>query len=414
MISKMLQSILFFSLVFTLYAALEWYGWQAIKTVFSPETVKILRWVYWGFTAVLFLIFLSYRPFLHKYMPRNLSVYLAVTFVVLLLSKFVVLLFLLPEDISRLVRFGIAKFSSSPAAAQGITRSEFLSKLALVAAAIPAGTLIYGVIANAYNYQFKKVALRFPNLPEAFHGFKIVQLSDIHSGSFTKTEPIEKVVAKINALNADIILFTGDLVNNVSDEMEPFMKIFDKLRAKHGVLSITGNHDYGDYVQWDSASEKKANFERFKGVHKNLGWDLLMNENRVLERDGQKIAIHGVENWGGGRFAKYGKFEKAMQGTEEIPFKILMSHDPSSWDSKIRTEYPHVDLTLSGHTHGFQFGIESRWLKWSPSQYVYKQWAGLYREGRQLLYVNRGFGFLGYPGRVGILPEVTELTLLKA
>jgi uncharacterized protein len=414
MILRMLQSILFFSIVLTIYALLEWYGWQAIKTAFQPQNVNLVKWIYWGITITLFLLFLSYRPFLHKFIPKPFSTYFGVAFVVLMFSKLVIVLFLLPEDITRIVRWAVAKFSASPDATAGLTRSEFLSKAALIAAAIPAGTLIYGVIANAYNYQFKKVSVKFPNLPEAFHGFKIVQLSDIHSGSFTKTEPIEKVVAKINALNADIILFTGDLVNNVADEMLPLMHVFDKLRAKHGVLSITGNHDYGDYVQWDTPSEKMANFERFKAVHKNMGWDLLMNENRIIERNGQKIAFHGIENWGGGRFAKYGKFDQAMRGTEAIPFKIMLSHDPSSWDSKIRQQYPDIDLTFSGHTHGAQFGIESRWLKWSPSQYLYKQWAGLYQEGRQFLYVNRGFGFLGYPGRVGILPEVTELTLLKA
>lgn len=410
----MLQSILFFSVVLFIYAAIEFYGWQAIKTATKPENIKTAKWIYWGITIGLFAMFASYRPFLYKYLPRTIGTYFAVVFFVLLLSKLIVLLFLFPEDIVRGFKFIVSKFSSSPAlVSSGITRSEFLSKAALVAAAVPAGTLIYGVIANAYNYQFKKTVIKFPNLPEAFNGFKIIQLSDIHSGSFTKTEPIQKVIEKINSLNADVILFTGDLVNNAADEMEPYMNVFNKLKAKHGVLSITGNHDYGDYVSWDTSEEKKANFEKFKGVHKELGWDLLMNENRIIERDGKKIAILGIENWGGGRFAKYGKFDKAHNGTEQIPFKILMSHDPSSWDSQVRTKYPDIDLTLSGHTHGAQFGIESRWLKWSPSQYLYKQWAGLYNEGKQYLYVNRGFGFLGYPGRIGILPEVTEITLLK-
>jgi len=409
----MLQPIIFFSIVLSIYGTIEYYGWQAVKTAFQPENLKRAKWIYWGVTAVLFVLFASYRPFLYKYLNKTFATYFAVLFVVLLLAKLITLLFLFPEDITRLFRFVASKFSSSPPVAGGISRSEFLSKAALIAAAIPAGTLIYGVLVNAYNYQFRKVSIKFPNLPDAFNGFKIIQLSDIHSGSFTKTEPLVKVIEKINAVNADVILFTGDLVNNVASEMEPFMNVFDKLKAKHGVISITGNHDYGDYVRWDSEEEKKENFRKFIATHKNLGWDLLLNENRILERNGEKIAIIGVENWGGGHFAKYGKFDAAYKGTEEIPFKILLSHDPSSWDSRVKKEFPETDLTLSGHTHGAQFGVENKWLKWSPSQYIYKQWAGLYNEGKQFLYVNRGFGFLFYPGRVGILPEVTEITLLK-
>ncbi len=411
----MLQSILFFSVVFSIYGALEYYGWQSVRTVINPENIKTAKWYYWGLTAVLFVLFASYRPFLYKYLPKTIGTYFAVVFFILLLSKLVVLLFLFPEDVVRFFKFVASKFSStSSTPATGISRSEFLSKLALITAAIPAGTLIYGVLVNAYNYQFKKVSIKFPNLPEAFNGFKIIQLSDIHSGSFTKTEPIEKVIEKINKLNADVVLFTGDLVNNTSDEMDAYMHVFDKLKARHGVFSITGNHDYGDYVSWDTPEAKKANFDKFIGIHKNLGWDLLLNEHRIIERNGEKISIIGIENWGGGRFAKYGKLDVAHKGTEEIPFKILMSHDPSHWDAQVLPKYNDIDLMLSGHTHGAQFGIENKWLKWSPSQYIYKQWAGLYNQGKQYLYVNRGFGFLGYPGRVGILPEVTEITLYKA
>ncbi|HLP52228.1 MAG TPA: metallophosphoesterase [Chitinophagales bacterium] len=410
----MLQPILFFSIVLTLYGTIEYYGWQAIRTAFQPQNLAKAKWFYWGISAALFILFASYRPVLYKYLPKTIATYFALVFVIVLLSKLIVLLFLFPEDIVRFFRFVAGKFSSAPPVEGGISRSEFLSKAALLVATIPAATLIYGVIVNAYNYQFKRVTIKFPNLPEAFNGFKIIQLSDIHSGSFTRTEPIEKVIKKINETNADLILFTGDLVNNVTSEMEPFVNIFDKLKAKHGVMSVTGNHDYADYVPWDTPEAKQENFNRFVATHKKMGWDLLLNEHRILERDGQKIAVIGIENWGGGNFAKYGKFDVAYKGTEEVPFKILMSHDPSSWDKRVRPEYPETDLTLSGHTHGAQFGVENKWLKWSPSQYIYKQWAGLYNEGKQYLYVNRGFGFLFYPGRVGILPEVTEITLEKA
>lgn len=409
----MLQTILFFSIVLTLYGTIEFYGWQAIRTAFQPQNLAKAKWLYWGISAALFILFASYRPFLYKYLPKTIATYFALVFVVVLLSKLVMLLFLFPEDVVRFFKYIAGRLSSAPRPEGGISRSEFLSKAALMAATIPAATLIYGVIANAYNYQFKRVTIKFPNLPDSFHGFKIIQLSDIHSGSFTRTEPIEKVIKKINETNADLILFTGDLVNNVTSEMEPFVNVFDKLRARHGVMSVTGNHDYADYVQWDTPEAKQENFDRFVATHKSMGWDLLLNEHRILERNGEKIAVIGIENWGGGNFAKYGKFDVAYKGTEDVPFKILMSHDPSSWDKRVRKEYPETDLTLSGHTHGAQFGVENKWLKWSPSQYIYKQWAGLYNEGKQYLYVNRGFGFLFYPGRVGILPEVTEITLEK-
>lgn len=410
----MISSIIFIAIAFTIYGAIEFYGWQALKTAIPFTNLTTAKWIYWGTSITLLALFMAYRPILYKYMPKTLGVYLATIFVTILFAKLITVLFLLPEDLVRLVRTGIQKFSSAaPAEAGSISRSEFLSRVALLAAAVPAGSLLYGVFVNAYNYRFHKVTIKFPNLPDAFNGFKIIQLSDIHSGSFTKTEPIVEIIEKINEVNADLIFFTGDLVNNVASEMDPFMNIFNQLKAKHGVISVTGNHDYGDYVEWESHDEKKANFRKFVGIHKQLGWDLLLNENRTLEKDGQKIAILGVENWGGGRFAKYGKFEKAYAGTEDVPFKILLSHDPSSWDARIKPEYQDIDLTLSGHTHGAQFGIENKWLRWSPSQYIYKQWAGLYKEGMQYLYVNRGFGFLGYPGRVGILPEVAEITLVK-
>ena len=409
----MLQSILFFGLVFSIYGAVEFYGWQGVKTAINPASVPMAKWIYWGLTTVLLALFLSYRPFLYKFLPKSATAYFATFFVVFLLAKVIILLFLLPEDLVRLVRLGLAKLSTSAPTEAGITRSQFLSRLAIITAAVPAGALVYGVVANAYNYTFRKVAIKFPNLPKEFDGFKIIQLSDIHSGSFNRTEPLIEAVNKINNLNADLILFTGDLVNNTSDEMDGYMHIFDKLRARHGVISTTGNHDYGDYVQWDTPEAKVANFDKFKNIHKQLGWNLLMNENVILERDGGKIAIIGIENWGKGHFSKHGRLDLAYKGTENIPFKLLMSHDPSHWDEQTRPQYPDIDLTLAGHTHGFQFGIESKWLKWSPSQFVYKQWAGLYREGKQYIYVNRGFGFLGYPGRVGILPEVTEITLLR-
>ncbi|MFN8285758.1 MAG: metallophosphoesterase [Chitinophagales bacterium] len=417
----LIQIFMVIAIFFLVYALIEYYGWQAIKVAFSNANPRTVNWLYWGFTAGLLLLFMLYRPFLFKVMPRSITAYFSTVFVVVLFSKLIIALFLLPEDVTRIFKFGISKLSSAPAAG-GISRSQFLSRMALTVAAVPAATLLYGVFVNAYNYRFHRVKVVLPNLPDAFDGFRIIQLSDIHSGSFTKTEPIVEVIKQINEKNADLILFTGDLVNNVADEMNDFIDVFKELRSKHGVMSVTGNHDYGDYIAWDTAEAKKANFAKFMGVHKQLGWDLLMNEHRILERDGQKLAIIGIENAGSGkhengekgRFRDYSDMPKALNGTEDVPVKILMSHDPSHWDREVRPVYPQIDLMLSGHTHGAQFGVESKWLKWSPSEYLYKQWAGLYQEGKQFLYVNRGFGFLFYPGRVGILPEVTEITLAKA
>jgi uncharacterized protein len=247
--------------------------------------------------------------------------------------------------------------------------------------------------------------LGYANLPASFRGLKIVQLSDIHCGSFNNKQAVIKGVQKVMKEKPDLILFTGDLVNNKADEMDDYMDVFDKLKAPLGIYAVLGNHDYGDYVTWDLDADKKANLEKLKCVYRQLGWRLLMNEHAVLERGADKIAVLGVENWSAkARFPKYGDLQKAYTGSESIPFKILMSHDPSHWKAEVLTTYPDIDLMLSGHTHGMQFGLEIPGIKWSPVQYVYKEWAGLYQHEErpaQKLYVNRGFGFLGYPGRAG-------------
>jgi hypothetical protein len=246
----------------------------------------------------------------------------------------------------------------------------------------------------------------------AFRGLRIVQLSDIHSGSFTDPDAVHKGIQKVLDLKPDLILFTGDLVNNEASEMKNYSDMFATLKAPMGVFSTLGNHDYGDYVQWPSAAAKKQNLEMLKQVHAGMGWRLMMNEHVMLERGGEQIALIGIENWSAkARFPKYGDLPAAYAGAGAAPFKILMSHDPSHWDAQVVPQFPDIDLMLAGHTHGMQFGVELPWLKWSPVQYVYKQWAGLYQQGKQKLYVNRGFGFIGYPGRVGILPEITLIEL---
>jgi uncharacterized protein len=273
--------------------------------------------------------------------------------------------------------------------------------------------LVYGMLRNRYRYKIHRKTIKLDSLPEELHGLKIIQISDIHSGSFTEMNPLQKAIELINSEAADLVFFTGDLVNNVASEMEPFVPIFKEIKARHGVFSILGNHDYGDYVLWKSMEAKLQNFRALLQTHRQLGWDLLLNESRLLNIGGASLAIIGVENYSvKGRFARYGDLAKAAEGTSGADVKILLSHDPSHWMSEVVADYEDIAITFSGHTHGMQFGIEiTGWFKWSPVQYVYKEWAGLYQKGKQYLYVNRGFGFLGYPGRVGVLAEITVLTL---
>jgi predicted MPP superfamily phosphohydrolase len=311
---------------------------------------------------------------------------------------------------------------------EGISRSAFLNWLGLAAGTSLFGSLIYG-FGNKYKYQVKRLNLSYANLPNAFKGLKIIHISDIHSGSFTDKAAVLHGVEKILKEKPDLILFTGDLVNDRATEMTDYMDVFSLLKAPMGVYSTFGNHDYGDYIQWpdDDAVHKEKeriagkklftplqlkNLEDLKKVHAGLGWRLLMNEHVVLEKNGEQIALLGIENWSNkGRFPKYGRMDLAYAGTEKYPFKILMSHDPSHWDAQVRKDYTDIDLVLAGHTHGMQFGIDIPGFKWSPVQYMYKQWAGLYEEGQQKLNVNRGYGFIGYPGRVGVLPEISLITL---
>lgn len=360
-------------------------------------------------------------------MPHLLrNIYVAFSFG-LIVGKVLVAAVMMLDDVRRLVIWIMNLFytggtadNATAAAGKGIARSTFLKNVALLLGGTALGGFLYGTT-NRYSYRLRRVNLRFGHLPDAFRGLKIVQISDIHSGSFDNHEAVLHGVEKVLAEKPDIIFFTGDLVNNRSEEIEPYKDIFSRLTAPLGVFSTLGNHDYGDYVRWPDQAEgsntspmKRANLERLKAIHGEMGWRLLMNEHVLLEKGGQQIAVLGIENWGAkAGFPKYGDMKKAYEGLPEknIPFKILLSHDPSHWDAQVRTEYGDIDLTLSGHTHGMQFGVEIPGLKWSPVQYVYKKWAGLYQEGTQYLYVNRGFGFLGYPGRLGILPEITVFQL---
>jgi predicted MPP superfamily phosphohydrolase len=401
---------------------LDTYVFQAIKAVSqtaSPRIRIIVYSVYWALTAIAILGFLFFVYTDQSFLGKKFRTFLFATVMGLFFAKLIAVVFFLLDDIRRGIQWlaGKVLFRDTEAATMadgGITRSVFLSWLGLAAGSTLFGSLLYG-FSNKYNYDVCKLQLSYDNLPSSFKGLKILHISDIHSGSFLNKKAVAHGVDMIMKQNADIILFTGDLVNDKATEMDDYKEVFSKLKAPMGVYSTLGNHDYGDYVQWPNEGvTKEQNLENLKKVHAEIGWKLLMNEHVVLERNEQQIALLGIENWSSkARFPKHGRMDLAHAGTEKYPFKILMSHDPSHWEAQVQPEYKDIDLMLSGHTHGMQFGIEIPGFKWSPVQYMYKQWAGLYEQenSNQKLYVNRGFGFIGYPGRVGILPEITLIEL---
>ena len=337
-----------------------------------------------------------------------------VTLIIMILSKMVLIVVMFGEDIFRSLEGLYYKLSGKNTSYTLPSRRKFVSQIALGLAAIPFASILYGVIKGRYNFKVLKYTLHYEDLPDAFDGYRITQISDIHSGSFDNKEKVSYAIDLINEQASDAILFTGDMVNNEAKEMEPYMDIFSKLKAKDGKFSVLGNHDYGDYVSWESDEQKAANLDRLKEIQKEIGFDLILNDSRFLERDGQRIALVGVENWGAGGFKKAGDLNKAIENIASDDFKVLLSHDPSHWDNEVVSHKDHFHLTLSGHTHGMQFGIEiPGWIKWSPVKWRYKHWAGIYKEKGQYINVNRGFGYLAFPGRVGIWPEITVIELKK-
>ncbi len=396
------------------------YVFQAVRTVThaGSERAKIIVYTLYWIIAVLAIVALLAFPQIQALQTSKVfRNYVFAILVGLFIAKLIGSAFFLMDDLRRIIMWLISKLAPRTGAhfadeGGNISRSAFLSWMGLGAGTVLFGTLLVG-FSNKYNYQLKRIKLSFSNLPEAFKGLRIVHISDIHSGSFQNKQAVQRGVDLILKEQPDIILFTGDLVNDRHDEMIDYMDVFSKLKAPLGVFSTLGNHDYGDYVSWPSPLAKINNLDKLKSVHEKMGWRLLMNEHIPLQRGDSSIAILGIENWGAkGRFPKYGKMEEAYKGTEHYPFKILLSHDPSHWDAEVKLKYKDIDLMLSGHTHGMQFGLENPYFKWSPVQWMYKQWAGLYEDGNQKLYVNRGFGFIGYPGRVGILPEITVIELV--
>lgn len=410
-----MSRIYFLIFLVSIYLVLDFYVFVAIRSL-TDGMVPVLRRTilvgYWVVSILSLVGVLLYRQIDPKQF-QNLRLYITTFFFVLFMGKVFASVFLLLEDVRRgvtwlvnLFPFVEDKFSTS--------RSDFMKKSALVAGAIPVATMSFGVISGAHDYRVRNRTVYSPNLPKAFDGIRVAQISDIHTGSFFNKTAVEGGVDLLNAQKPDIAFFTGDLVNNRSEEAKDYLDIFKKVSAPLGVFSVMGNHDYGDYTNWSSQEAKQKDIQNLHEMHRYMGYDLLLNENRKIKVDGEAIAILGCENWGAGRFSKYGDMKKTMAGAEESPYKLLLSHDPSHWDAQVRQEYSDIDLMLSGHTHGFQFGVEIGDFRWSPVQYRYKQWADLYQEGNQSLYVNRGYGFIGYPGRIGILPEITILELKRS
>lgn len=406
-----------------LIIAFDYYCLTALLAVFKTWSEKAKRRfsiIYWtisllliaGIFAGIFVnIFLSLRAVI------------LVAFFLLTGCKIVMLPFLLVDDLRRLLIRIFRKPEAATAgtdekphtSAEPISRSAFIVKAGLVAAAVPLTSLTWGITSGAYDYQVRRKTLVLPNLPAAFDGITMGQISDIHSGSFYNPKAVKGGVELLLAQKPDFIFFTGDIVNDMATEMRGYQDIFSKVKAPLGVFSSLGNHDYGDYHFGKEASPAKAkNLKDVIKTHELMGWDLLMNEHRRLKVNGEEIGILGIENWGMGRFPKYGRMDLATKNTDDLPVKLLLSHDPSHWRAEVLPKYPQIDAMFSGHTHGMQFGVRTKDFEWSPIQYIYKEWAGLYQEQNQQLYVNVGYGFLGYPGRVGILPEITIFTLKKA
>jgi len=389
----------------------EWYAFQALKTV----TQNKVWWTFYGVTVSLILGNIIWQTLIFD---RSVGwtpwiAYGVGSFIALLSGQLVMILVLFFEDLSR-IALSVYHFFATEQKIQLPERRKFVSQVALVLGTIPFSSLLYGMYQGRYNYRVLKYTLTYPSLPDSFDGFQITQISDLHCGSFDHPEKVAYGMELINQQKSDLLLFTGDLVNNKSSEARPWVDLVANIEAPYGKFSVLGNHDYGDYSSWESEAAKQKNMEEMHQTHKDMGFDLLLNESRYIEKNGEKIALVGVENWGAGRFKKAGDLEKSIAQIQPEDFKILLSHDPSHWEAEVLPHSYPFHLTLSGHTHGFQFGIEiPGWIKWSPIQWRYKHWAGIYEEKEQKLNVNRGFGYLAYPGRVGIWPEITVITLKK-
>ena len=416
----MTNRIIMLMIISAVLIIIDLYIYKAVNSAFvnwNPKKRKLFNNLFWAYSVILITgVFAS----IYLNLRLTARAIILVAFFLTFVSKACFLLFLLFDDLRRGLIWVIRKSRrNKPKQAistqNTIPRSEFLIKAGAVVAAIPLASLSYGIISGAYDYRVVKRSLILPNLPKSFEGLTIAQISDVHSGSFYDRKAVSGGVDLLLAQKADMIFFTGDLVNNLASEMRDYQDIFSRLKAPLGVYSVLGNHDYGDYhFGKEPSAAKTQNLKDIKLTHKNMGWDLLLNENRSIKVNGEEISVIGIENWGAGRFVRHGRLDLAVKGTEDMPVRLLLSHDPSHWRAQVLKDYPKIDVMFSGHTHGMQFGVRTEELQWSPVQYIYPEWAGLYREQHQQLYVNVGYGFLGYPGRVGIQPEITIFELRRA
>ena len=397
-----------FIILLAVFFIIEIYVYQAIRNITTNNYIRI---GYWDFTLLAYGIILYWILTFNKASRDHQQIQLMVSaMMIFVLPKLLSVIFLLIGDFTRFVEFGFKYFTAKENYFP--ERRKFISTTALAAAGIFSLLAIDGIIFGKYRHTVRKVKLRFKNLPENFKGYKIVQISDVHSGSFFNPQKLQKAIDLINEQDADVVLFTGDMVNNYADEFKPFIPLFKSIKAKDGKFSILGNHDYGDYGAWNSREEKAQNIPTLKNYQAEAGFKLLRNENIALEKNGEKIYLLGVENWGIKPFPQYGDLDKALKGVPEDAIKVLMSHDPTHFDEVVKKHKTNVHLTLSGHTHGMQFGLDLKNIKWSPVKFKYKKWADLYESEGKYLYVNRGFGVIAYPGRVGINPEITVIELV--
>lgn len=415
----MLKSKLFGPITFFLiFIGIDLYVWQGIKFLMrnaSPSKIKKAKIIYWGYSILMYSVFVLIR--LIHIQPSAIMKFFGAFVLIIFIVKLIWVVFLLIDDFIRLFRWAI-QYATKKEIIQnttndGISRLKFLNYMALGIGSLFISSAVWGIFKGAHNYIVRRRTLKIDGLPEAFKGLKIVQISDIHSGSFWDREAVKRGVSLIMNEKADLIFFTGDLVNDTSKEAEDWIDVFKEIKAPMGVYSTLGNHDYGDYVQWETPEAKHQNFLDILQHHKSMGWNLLMDEHRIIEKDGDKIAILGIQNWSNlGKFPKYGNLEKAYKGSEDIPVKLLLSHDPTHWRQQVLNFKPDIKASFAGHTHGLQFGVDTAFYRWSPAKFIYNEWMDLYTENNQHLYVNRGFGYLGYPGRMGIYPEISVFTLV--
>jgi uncharacterized protein len=418
-------AILFAIIAFFL---IDLYAFQVVKTLTKSSSTDTRRLIYYFYWAIPLLSISVWAITQFLLPPDALSrvtrQFIWSAMLIPYFAKLAMVLIVLFDDVIRFFKWVFSFFTkpeevlpnstiNTTLPAESISRSEFLMKTALTVGGTTAAGFVYGIVSGAHDYRIRRVTVSLKNLSKKFDGVKIGQLSDIHSGSFFNKTAVMGGVEMLMKEKPDVVFFTGDLVNNTADEVKNYIDIFNKVKAPLGVYSTLGNHDYGDYYQWPNAEAKRQNLKDLIKAHKLLGWDLLMDDNRFLTIENEKIAILGIQNWGGAGFSKYGDLNKAYSGAgvQDAPVKLLLSHDPSHWQIQTQKMTPDIDIAFAGHTHGMQFGVEIGGFQWSPVQWRYEQWAGLYQKDNQYLYVNRGFGYIGYPGRIGILPEITIMEL---